>query len=141
MNMTVTIYGTSCLSARKAKEWFTEHDIPFVERDTAKNPLTIRELESILRLTFNGTDDIISTRSKIYKDLTVDINTLSLKQLHDLIQTQPGLLRNPIMTDNKRLQIGYNAEEIRQFIPRKTRENEWLKWRKNNLQLAEGSSG
>ncbi|GAB4071912.1 Spx/MgsR family RNA polymerase-binding regulatory protein [Barrientosiimonas marina] len=136
--MTVTIYGTPCLSARKAKEWLTDHAIPYAERNTAKVPLTLHELQAILRLTLNGTDDIISTRSNVYKDLQEDISTLSLKQLLDLIQTHPGLLRNPIMIDEKRLQIGFNAEEIRQFIPRKMRETEWLNWRLNHLWPVEG---
>ncbi|MFD1362877.1 transcriptional regulator Spx [Lentibacillus salinarum] len=136
--MTVTIYGTPCLSTRKAKEWFTEHDISYVERNTVREPLTIDELQAILRLTLNGTDDIISTRSNVYKDLRKDISALSLKQLLDLIQTHPGLLRNPIMTDDKRLQIGFNEEEIRQFIPRKMRESQWLNWRLHHLRPAEG---
>ncbi|MDV8934952.1 MAG: transcriptional regulator Spx, partial [Carnobacterium sp.] len=32
-----------------------------------------------------------------------------------------GLLRRPIMLDEKRLQVGYNEDEIRRFLPREVR--------------------
>ncbi|RDW15741.1 transcriptional regulator Spx [Oceanobacillus arenosus] len=136
--MTVTIYGAACSSTRKAKQWFTKHGVKYVERNIIKEPLTVSELQGILRMTVDGTDEIISTRSKVYKDLDLDIETLPLQELLELIHEHPRLLRSPIMVDVKRLQVGYHEEDIRQFLPRKTREYQWLQWRLNRLQLAEG---
>lgn len=136
--MTVTIYGAACSSTRKAKQWFAKQDIHFVERNILKDPLTVSELQSILRMTVDGTDEIISTRSKIYKELDLDIEALPLQELLQLIHKYPRLLRSPIMVDEKRLQVGYHEDDIRQFLPRKTRERQWLQWRLNHLQLAEG---
>ncbi len=103
-----------------------------------KDPLTVHELQSILRMTVEGTDEIISTRSKVYKDLNLDIESLPLQELLELIQKHPRLLRSPIMVDDKRLQVGYHEDDIRQFLPRKTREYQWLQWRMDHLQLAKG---
>ena len=136
--MTVTIYGAACSSTRKAKQWFNKQSINYVERNILKNPLTVSELQEILRMTVDGTDEIISTRSKVYKDLNLDIEALPLQELLELIHEHPRLLRSPIMVDEKRLQVGYHEDDIRQFLPRKTRENQWLQWRINHLQLAEG---
>lgn len=136
--MTVTIYGAACSSTRKAKQWFNKQSIHYVERNILKNPLTVSELQEILRMTVDGTDEIISTRSKVYKDLNLDIEALPLQELLELIHEHPRLLRSPIMVDEKRLQVGYHEDDIRQFLPRKTRENQWLQWRLNHLQLAEG---
>lgn len=136
--MTVTIYGAACSSTRKAKQWFTKQNIHYVERNILKHPLTVTELQGILRMTVDGTDEIISTRSKIYKDLDLDIEALPLQELLELIHKHPRLLRSPIMVDEKRLQVGYHEDDIRQFLPRKTREYQWLQWRLNHLQLAEG---
>ena len=72
-------------------------------------------------LTEFGTDEIISTRSKVYEKLALDFNELSLSELVALIVKYPSLLRRPIITDGKKLQIGYNEEDIHQFIPRKVR--------------------
>ena len=47
-----------------------------------------------------------------------------MKDLFKLISKNPGLLRRPIIIDDKRLQVGYNEDEIRRFLPRKVRELE-----------------
>lgn len=118
----VTLYTSpSCTSCRKAKAWLEEHDIAYKERNIFSEPLTIEEIKEILRMTEDGTDEIISTRSKVYQQLDVDIDTLPLKDLFDLIQKNPGLLRRPIILDEKRLQVGYNEDEIRRFLPRTVR--------------------
>lgn len=118
----VTLYTSpSCTSCRKARAWLDEHNIPYQERNIFSEPLTVDELKQILQVTEDGTEEIISTRSKAYKNLNVDIDDLSLKELLDLVQKNPGLLRRPIIMDEKRLQVGYNEDEIRCFLPREVR--------------------
>lgn len=118
----VTLFTSpSCTSCRKAKAWLEEHEIPYKERNIFTEPLTIEEAKQILRMTENGTDEIISTRSKIFQELDVDLETMPLQDLFKLISENPGLLRRPIMIDEKRLQVGYNEDEIRRFLPRRVR--------------------
>jgi regulatory protein spx len=118
----VTLYLTpSCTSCRKARAWFEEHGIEYTERNILTEPLTEDEIKSILRLTEDGTEEIISKNSNTYKELNVDIDSLPLKQLYQLIMENPKMLRRPIMLDEKRIQVGYNDEEIRSFLPRKLR--------------------
>ena len=74
------------------------------------SPLSKQELTSILAFTENGTDDIISTRSKIFQKLDVDVEDLSISALIRLIEENPSLLRRPIILDNKRMQIGFNED-------------------------------
>ncbi len=111
----------SCTSCRKARAWLQEHQIPFVERNIFSEPLTQDELIEILRMTEDGTEEIISTRSKVFQKLDVDLDELSLPELLKLVQENPGLLRRPIMVDDKRLQVGFNEDEIRRFLPREVR--------------------
>ncbi|WP_334116236.1 transcriptional regulator SpxA [Ligilactobacillus sp.] len=118
----VTLYTSpSCTSCRKARAWLKEHNIPYAERNIFSDPLSVDELKQILQMTEDGTEEIISTRSKVYQDLHVNIDDLSLKDLLDLVQRHPGLLRRPIIMDEKRLQVGYNEDEIRRFLPREVR--------------------
>ncbi|WP_125583930.1 transcriptional regulator SpxA [Levilactobacillus cerevisiae] len=120
--MTVTLYTSpSCTSCRKARLWFEEHGIAYREQNIFSEPLTIDEIKSILRLTEDGTEEIVSKRSRVYQELTVDLDDLPLRELYALIQTHPGILRRPIMVDEKRLQVGFNEEEIRRFLPREVR--------------------
>lgn len=121
----VTLYTSpSCTSCRKARAWLKEHDIPFVERNIFSEPLSLAEIKTILRMSENGTEDIISKRSKAYQSLGMDLDELPMTELYALIAQTPGLLRRPIILDDKRLQIGYNEDEIRRFLPRKVRSME-----------------
>ncbi|QOY34176.1 transcriptional regulator SpxA [Anaerobacillus isosaccharinicus] len=118
----VTLFTSpSCTSCRKAKAWLEEHNIEFVERNIFAEPLTIEEVKEVVRMTEDGTDEIISTRSKVFQELNVEVEALSLQQLFKIISENPGLLRRPIIIDEKRLQVGYNEAEIRRFLPRKVR--------------------
>ncbi|AXF56032.1 transcriptional regulator SpxA [Salicibibacter kimchii] len=119
----ITLYTTpSCTSCRKAKAWFQEQDIPFTERNLFYETLTIDEIKSILRLTEDGTDEIISKRSKEYQNADVNIEQLPISDLFRVIQENPGILKRPIIVDEKRLQVGYNEDEIRMFLPRTVRQ-------------------
>lgn len=118
----VTLYTSpSCTSCRKARAWLEEHEIPFEERNIFSEPLSIDEIKQILRMTEDGTDEIISTRSKVFQKLNVNVESMPLQDLYRLINEHPGLLRRPIIIDDKRLQVGYNEDEIRRFLPRKVR--------------------
>lgn len=128
--MTTTIYTASCTSSRKAKAWLTEQNIPFVERNMDKKPLTISEIKGILHMTEEGTDEIISTRSKEFQDLALDLDTISLQELMKLIHEKPKLLRRPIIMDDKRLQVGFQEDDIRQFLPRNIRKHQLLKMKR-----------
>lgn len=124
----VTIYTSpSCTSCRKARAWLEENNITYKERNIFSEPLDIPEIKSILRMTEDGTEEIISTRSKAFQELNIDLEELPLQDLFALIQKNPGLLRRPIMVDEKRLQVGYNEDEIRRFLPREVRAIELLR--------------
>ena len=118
----VVLYTTaSCSSCRKAKAWLEENRIDYTEKNIVSNSMTVDELKSILRLTEEGATEIISTRSKTFQDLNINIDELSLNEFYQLIIEHPLMLRRPIMLDEKRLQIGFNDEEIRKFLPRSVR--------------------
>ena len=122
----IKIYTTpSCSSCRKVKKWFKEENIPFVEKNIFVSSLNEAELKDILYKSENGTEDIISNRSKIVKESGVDINSLSLSELISFIRQNPSILKRPIIVDDKKIQVGYNSDEIRVFIPHIRRLAEW----------------
>lgn len=95
--MKVTLYSSSsCTSCRKARKWLEENNIPFTERNIFKQPLTEDEIKDILRLTEDGTEEIISTRSKVFTDMHIRLDDLKLGQLVALIQERPAILKRPI---------------------------------------------
>ena len=122
MLVVVTLFTSpSCTSCRKAKAWLIENNIEFKERNIFSESLTIDEIKNILAITEHGTEDIISFRSKTFQKLNMDIDGISIQELYKVIQENPGMLRRPIIVDDKRLQVGYNEDEIRRFLPKEIR--------------------
>ncbi|PSL50916.1 regulatory protein spx [Salsuginibacillus halophilus] len=119
--MVTLLTSPSCTSCRKAKSWLEENNIEFYERNVFTEPLSIEEVKEVVRMTEDGTDEIVSKRSKVYQELDVDFDDISLQKLFELVSENPGLLRRPIIFDEKRLQVGYNEAEIRRFLPRQVR--------------------
>ncbi|SEK59965.1 regulatory protein spx [Carnobacterium iners] len=124
----IILYTTpSCASCRKARTWLKENNIEYLEKNIFKDQLTEYDLKVILSLTENGTEEIISFRSQIFHDLNIDMEDISLKELIHVILENPSLIRRPILIDDKRLQIGFNEEDIRRFLPRDIRKLELKK--------------
>ena len=118
----IKIYTSpSCSSCRKVKQWFDEQQIPYEEHNIFSASLSEEELKEILYKSENGTEDIISTRSKVIKEKNIDINSLTMSEVVKFIKENPSVLKRPIMVDTNRIQVGYNSEEIMTFIPRERR--------------------
>ena len=122
----IKIYTSpSCSSCRKAKDFFKTEEIPFQEKNILVTDLSEEELRDILEKSENGTDDIISTRSKIIKEQNVDVESMTISELIEFIRNNPTVLKRPIMVDDRKIQVGYNPEEIRVFIPHEKRVAQW----------------
>ncbi len=115
--MIIIYTSPSCSSCRKVKKWFDEQQIPYEERNIFSAALDERELKEMLSKSENGTEDIISTRSKIIKEEHIDVESMSIRDLIEFIRANPSILKRPIIVDDRRIQVGYNEEEIRTFIP------------------------
>jgi regulatory protein spx len=99
------------------RDWFKEQNIPFIEKNIFSSTLNEDELKNMLAKTENGTDDIISKRSKIVREKNIDFEDMTINEVIAFIQENPSVLKRPIIVDERRLQAGYNEEEIRTFIP------------------------
>ena len=105
----------SCSSCRKVKAYFDKEKILYKEINILKDPLTVDELREILNKSLDGTDEIISTRSKVFKEKNIDIDSMSLNALLDFIIKNPTVLKRPIIVDTDKIQVGYNEDDIEMF--------------------------
>ncbi len=119
--MLVIYTSPGCSSCRKAKQWLKEHDVSYIERNIFSTILNEKEIKFLLERSENGTDDIISKRSKVIKESNIDIDSMSINDLIRFIQQNPSVMRRPIMIDERRLVIGYDDEEIEAFVPKELR--------------------
>ncbi|MFC0188281.1 Spx/MgsR family RNA polymerase-binding regulatory protein [Fictibacillus aquaticus] len=102
----------SCTSCRKAKSWLKKNDVPFEERHLFRETPTIDELRDIMKMTKNGTEEILAKRSRSYQALNMDINDLTVNELLELLHENPRLLKRPLLTDGRRLVAGYSPGEL-----------------------------
>ena len=56
-----------------------------------------------------------------FKENNLNADDMTINELLDFIVENPSVLRRPIIVDKHRLQVGYNDEEIRCFLPRELR--------------------
>lgn len=122
MFLLIKLYGeTDCLSCIEVKNWLETHGLPYFEKNMYQDFLTKDEIKEILMLTESGIEEIVFSNSPAYKKLEDQIIGLSMDESLDLLIKEPKLIRRPIIIDDLRLQVGYNEEEIRMFLPRKVR--------------------
>ena len=109
----------SCTSCRRTKSWLKSEEIAFKERHLFRETPSKEELTHILSLTTEGIDQILAKRSKEFKDLDVDVEDLTLSEFINLLIEKPKLLRRPILTDGKKLVVGYDEDGLRSITDRK----------------------
>ncbi len=120
--MIVIYTSPSCSSCRKAKKWFDEHNIKYREKNIINTKLLKDDIYLMLKNSENGFDDIVSTRSKIFENKSINFQDMKFQELMDFIIENPTLLRRPIIVDDRIMQVGYNNDEIRAFIPKQYRD-------------------
>jgi regulatory protein spx len=121
----IQIYTTpSCASCRKAKKWFDQYKIPYSEKNIFSIKLSKEDIFKMLANSENGFDDIISTRSKVFKEKQLEPDSMTIQELVDFIIENPSVLKRPIIINENELQVGYNNEDITIFLPKELRNRE-----------------
>lgn len=114
----LTVYiSPSCSSCRKVKKYFDEHKIEYVEKNITQTKLLRSDIFKMLSMSEEGFLDIISQKSKVYKEHENEINDMTIHQLVDFIIENPTILKRPIMINDMDLQVGYNPDDITLFLP------------------------
>lgn len=119
--MIVVYTSPGCASCRKVKQWLKDRNLPFIEKNIFKTLLNDNEIKHLLMRSENGTDDIISKRSKIIQGSNIDIDAMKTDELIHFIKNNPSVLKRPIILNESNFQVGYDEEEIGVFVPRELR--------------------
>lgn len=119
--MIVIYTSPGCASCRKVKQWLKDRELPYVEKNIFKTLLNDQEIKHLLSRSENGTDDIISKRSKVIQENHVDIDSMKMDELIQFVQQNPSILKRPIILNENSFQVGYDAEEISAFVPAQLR--------------------
>jgi Spx/MgsR family transcriptional regulator len=96
----------------KAKQLLGTTGATVQERQYFKQKPTLAEVKALAALLPGGVRDILSTRSRRYKELGLAAQTLTDSELIDLLVVEPGLWRRPIIVSGDKAIVGYNQQEL-----------------------------
>ncbi len=119
--MIVVYTSPGCSSCRKVKQWLKDRNLPFIEKNIFKTLLNDNEIKHLLMRSENGSDDIVSKRSKVIQENHIDIDSMTTDEMNAFIKKNPSGLKRPIILNEKSFQVGYDSEEIGVFIPEELR--------------------
>ncbi|TLS36339.1 Spx/MgsR family RNA polymerase-binding regulatory protein [Pseudalkalibacillus caeni] len=109
----------SCTSCRKTKKWLKENNVDFEERHLFKETPTVEELKEILKITTEGVEEILAKRSRSFKNLNLDVENLTVNELLALMNKEPKLLRRPLITNGKKLIVGFDKSGLNNLKQKK----------------------
>ncbi len=119
--MIVVYTSPGCASCRKVKQWLKDRNLKFIEKNIFSTLLNENEIRHLLMRSENGTEDIISKRSKIIQEKQIDVEEMSIKDLVRFVQQNPSVLKRPIIINERNFLVGYDEEEIGAFVPQELR--------------------
>ena len=107
---------SSCTSCRKTDAMLTEAGVDYLRRDYSKDRFSRDELASILERAGLALTDVLSTRSRVYKERGEEIDATSDDGLLDLMLEEPTLLRRPLVTGFGRTILGHHPSKLSELI-------------------------
>jgi arsenate reductase/regulatory protein spx len=113
--ITAFLYN-SCTSCRKTEDVLKQSGIEYEKREFFKDRFTPDELRSLLNTVGLKPSDVLSTRSRVYKERNLAEADLTEDQILDLMVEEPTLLRRPIVVNGDRVIVGYNEAKLRDLI-------------------------
>ncbi len=119
--MIVVYTSPGCASCRKVKAWLNKRQLPYIEKNIFKILLNDQEIKHLLMRSENGSDDIISKRSKIIQESNIDLDAMTVDELVQFVKKNPSVLKRPIIISENSFQVGYDEEEMGVFVPRELR--------------------
>jgi len=123
-SMIVIYTAPGCSSCRKAKKWLKDNNLPFIEKNIFKVLLNENEIKYLISRTGeNGTDEIISKKSKIFKEGKYNLDDMTISELCTFVKNNPSILKRPIIIDEKNMLVGYDSDEIDAFAPLELKKN------------------
>jgi len=100
----------------KAKQLLATKPVAVTERRYFKEKPTPDEVRELAVRLAGGARDLLSTRSRRYKELGLADRDLTDEELIDLLAAEPGLWRRPVVVRGERVVVGYDAPALEALL-------------------------
>ena len=106
-----------CSTCRKAAKWLKSKDCEFQLIDIIKEPPLVNYLNLALKQYFDDKKRIFNTRGKAFKNLNLDIYSLSREEIIQLLLSDGKLIKRPFLIyEGKKVILGFNEIEYAKQI-------------------------
>lgn len=115
--MTLLFYWyPKCGTCRKAKKWLDDRQISYEEIHIADNPPSRSQLEDLYQKSGLHIKKFFNTSGQRYRDLGLKdrIKEASEDELLDLLASDGMLIKRPIVTDQRKVTVGFKEDEFAQ---------------------------
>lgn len=85
-------------------------------RDILKNPPALEELQVLAALGGMEVFDLLNIKSKAFKDLGIDLKNIASREAGELMVSNPRVMYRPLLTDGKKLVLGFKPEEMEKLL-------------------------
>lgn len=118
MKKKLTVYQYSkCGTCRQALRYLRQLDWELDVREVFEQPPDERELETLIALSGLPAQKFFNTSGEVYKEMNLKEKTRDMAE-RDKIRLLAGngrLIKRPIVTDGKRVTVGFKEETFRQI--------------------------
>ena len=101
-----------CTSCRNAAAWLSEHRVPVEYRHIRSEAPSRDELAAMAALHAGGAAGLCSSRSVRFRELNLAGREFTDAEWLDLLASEPKLLRRPLITDGRRLVVGFDRRGL-----------------------------
>ncbi len=112
----LTIYGIkSCDTCRRARKFFTEHDIEFRFHDLREDGLGIEMIERwAKRLDWT---QLLNKKSLTWRKIPeVDRTDITAEKAFSLMIDNPTLIKRPVVESDQFIAIGFSERRIEEYL-------------------------
>ncbi|WP_285122517.1 ArsC/Spx/MgsR family protein [Lactococcus petauri] len=111
-------YRERCISSLKARDWFKSHNLIVQHLDLMD--ISQKDLLHLVSLTEIGLEEILKNKGRFnrkFLERNFQFSNKSLVESLSFLETHTEFLRSPIILSEDKYMLGFNTEEIRQFLP------------------------
>ncbi|MGG1552069.1 MULTISPECIES: arsenate reductase family protein [Paenibacillus] len=114
--MAVKVYGyDKCGTCRSTIKWLNAHQVEISEKvPLFETPPSAQELAELLALSGLGIKKFFNTSGEVYKEMNLKdkLPGMTQEQMLELLASNGRLIKRPIVTDGKKVTIGFKEDEF-----------------------------
>ena len=101
-----------CSTCRKAANWLDKNNLEYQLIDIVKEPPLLEYLNLALEQYSPDKKKVFNTRGKAFRSINIDINSLSRKEINQILLSDGKLIKRPFLVyEEKKVILGFNEIE------------------------------